>query len=286
MPISSDAVGQQSEPAICEIDTRRSLAYAAGIGDPNPRYLDDADEGGVVAPPQLCVSLEWAISGRRRSTPLGPSPDEALRAVHAFQDSTFHRPIRPGDRLRTIATLVEVRAIRPGALSVSRLETVDDRTGEPVVTSYSGAIFRGVAVAGPDRRSDGPTPLPDGPATAPAEKVAIPIAREAPHVYTECARIWNPIHTERRVALAAGLPDIILHGTATWALAGREVVNRFADRDPRRLARLAGRFGAMVIPGTSIALEAWRTGAGVRFEVRNADGDAALTGGYAALRES
>ena len=27
-------------------------------------------------------------------------------------------------------------------------------------------------------------------------------------MYTECARIWNPIHTDRAVALAAGLPDI------------------------------------------------------------------------------
>src|SRR4029077_6419959 len=48
------------------------------------------------------------------------------------------------------------------------------------------------------------------------------------HVYTECARIWNPIHTDRAVARAAGLPDIILHGTATLALA----VSRALRHDP------------------------------------------------------
>ena len=81
-----------------------------------------------------------------------------------------------------------------------------------------------------------------------------------PHVYTECARIWNPIHTERDVALRAGLPDIILHGTATWALAGREVLRAYGDGDPARLKRLHGRFTAMVIPGTSIVVEHAPTG--------------------------
>ena len=110
------------------------------------------------------------------------------------------------------------------------------------------------------------------------------IAREAPHVYTECADIWNPIHTERQVALAAGLPDIILHGTATWALAAREIVRRRCDGDPARLARLHGRFAAMVIPGTKITLDIGATDAGVvPFVVRNADGDPALARGVAEI---
>ena len=62
-------------------------------------------------------------------------------------------------------------------------------------------------------------------------------------------------------ATAAGLPDIILHGTATWALAGRELVARCADRDPTRLRRLRGCFRAMVIPGTAIEL-GYRVGRG------------------------
>jgi acyl dehydratase len=65
-------------------------------------------------------------------------------------------------------------------------------------------------------------------------------------VYTECARIWNPIHTDRAVALGAGLPDIILHGTATLALA----ISQTLRRDPRGAATpvrsIACRFGAMV----------------------------------------
>ena len=285
MPLSADAVGRAGEPEIRLVDARSTLAYAAAIGDPNPRYLDDAAPGGVVAPPQFCVSLEWSpVQALGRWAGLGASREEGLRGVHAFQDSTFHRPIRPGDRLRTTATVVELRAIRPGALLVSRLETVDEPSGEPIVTSYYGSIYRGVEVVGEGRRIDGPPPLPDDPPRGPREKVAIPIAREAPHVYTECARIWNPIHTERRVALLAGLPDIILHGTASWALAGREIVNRFAEGDPLRLERLAGRFAAMVIPGTTLEFEGAGTASGAAFAVRNALGEEAIAGGRAVLR--
>ena len=37
----------------------------------------------------------------------------------------------------------------------------------------------------------------------------------------------NPIHTDRAAALAAGLPDIILHGTATMAKAVTAIVSKY-----------------------------------------------------------
>jgi acyl dehydratase len=134
------------------------------------------------------------------------------------------------------------------------LETVDEATGTPLVTSWSGSIYRGVAVAGPDRAERDPPAVPSS-GGAPAAgsdpgrgEVAFPVRRGLAHVYSECAAIWNPIHTERAVALRAGLPDIILHGTATWALAGLAVAARRAGGEPLRLRRLAGRFAAPVLP--------------------------------------
>ena len=51
-----------------------------------------------------------------------------------------------------------------------------------------------------------------------------------------------------------GLPGIILQGTATLAMAAREIVNREASGNPRRLEGLACRFSGMVRPGTSIRI--------------------------------
>ena len=66
------------------------------------------------------------------------------------------------------------------------------------------------------------------------EEVEIPVPAGAAHTYTECARIWNPIHTDKAVALAAGLPDIILHGTANLALGVSAVIGLRADDRPER----------------------------------------------------
>jgi acyl dehydratase len=286
MPVRSDAVGRVIEPVHLDVTARLTQAYAAGLGDVSARYLDDAAPGGVIAPPAFCVSVEWPAFLELGRLDLGVTRAERLRGVHAFQDSTFRRPIRPGDRLRTHAEIVEVRATRAGALTVVRLETQDDADGAPVVTSFYGSLYRGVAVDGADA-SIAPVPAfpPHAGTATEVEKCEIRVAREAAHVYTECARIWNPIHTERRVALEAGLPDIILHGTATWALAAREIVNRFAGGDPTRLRRLAGQFRAPVIPGTAIVFEGGRAGAQVQFEVRNAEGEPAIAGGRALLAD-
>src|SRR5207245_613855 len=69
----------------------------------------------------------------------------------------------------------------------------------------------------------------------------------AADVYTECARIWNPVHTDAAVAAAAGLPAIILHGTATLAMAVSRIVMAEAGGDPERIAEVYGRFGGMVL---------------------------------------
>ena len=99
------------------------------------------------------------------------------------------------------------------------------------------------------------------------------------------ARRWVAWTVPRMHMTSAGLPDIILHGTATWALAGREILRLYAGSDPRRLLRLHGRFRAMVLPGTDIRLEHARGAGGtVSFTVRNHRGEPAIDQGFAILQ--
>ena len=290
MPISTAAAGRNLPSSERRITVRDALAYAAGIGDTCESVFDDARGGGIAAPPSYCVSLEWpVVSNGRGSRLLGGEADELVRGVHASQDSHFHRPIRPGDSLTTHGRYAGVRSTRAGTLLTTCLETVDGE-GRPVVTSWSRSIFRGVATEGGSVEIEQAPEVPrlrlNGAGSSRAELL---VPREMPHVYTECARIWNPIHTEREVALRAGLPDIILHGTATWALAGREVLRVYGDGDPLRLRRLYGRFTAMVIPGTRIAVEHAPAGTAngggrqVAFRVLNEEGAEAVSQGVAVI---
>jgi acyl dehydratase len=170
-----------------------------------------------------------------------------------------------------------------------RLETVD-ATGKPICTTWQGGLFRDVNVTGEDRF---PTDAPASPravevASVRAE-IKVPISALAAHVYTECARIWNPVHTDIAVAKRAGLPNLILHGTATLALAVSRVLELETGNEPDRVRRIAGRFSAMVLMPSEITVrillrEPSPEGDVIRFEVLNAEGKLAVQNGLIGLR--
>jgi acyl dehydratase len=226
------------------------------------------------------------VSGSRQREITGTSPEEAWSGIHVQQDSTFHRAVRPGDRLRTSGRIVKIKPTSAGTLVVLKLDTRDERSAEPVVTSFSSTIFLRIPLEGEAGTLEEPPALRAQAAIGVLVEggVALPTSRRMAHVYTECAGIWNPIHTERRVAQDKQLPDVILHGTCTWALAGIELIRRCAGGDPLRLRRLAGRFHGMVIPGTTIGLE-YGAQPGelekVQFTVTNARGELAVSHGVA-----
>jgi acyl dehydratase len=132
------------------------------------------------------------------------------------------------------------------------------------------------ATGGEKRPADRAEPAPGG------WRDRIDVAANLAHVYTECARIWNPIHTDRAVAVRAGLPDIILHGTATLALA----VGRVLERDgcsPSAVARVTCRFGGMVRMPSALSLEV-SAGQPRAFQVLADDGRPAVRDGRLQLR--
>ncbi len=88
-----------------------------------------------------------------------------------------------------------------------------------------------------------------------------------------------------RSAHAAGLPEIILHGTATLAMAVSRIIESEAGKDPARVERVAGRFGAMVtMPSTLTVRMLAREGAVVFFEVLSGEGRLAIRDGMVVLR--
>ncbi|MDR0359101.1 MAG: MaoC family dehydratase N-terminal domain-containing protein [bacterium] len=285
MPLSTETVGRTIRPQEQDVDARWTMAYAAGLGDALDCYLDTLRPEGVVAHPLFPVALLWpqVRDGWRPA-----DPAEGARGVHFTHDQIVHRLVRPGDRLTSSGLVAGVERRRSGAYQVVRLDT-RAADGEPVATTWHGTLFRDVEVEGLDTWLDRPDPVAplDG-AQEPSEEEPIRIPATLGHVYTECARIWNPIHTDAGFAASVGLPGIILHGTATLALAVSALVRRIAGGDPERVRRIAGRFGAMVGLPSEVTLQVLPAPAGapatVRFQVRNAAGDLAIRDGLLELR--
>jgi acyl dehydratase len=246
--LPSRALGAAAGPLAQTVDARWLMAYTGALGETDPRGFDTITASGPVAHPLFSVCYEWPLAVALRDGAIGDAI--APFGVHATHDLVIHRPPRAGDRLSTTARIVEVRPIKAGSLVVTRFDTVDAR-GAPVTTTHYGSIYRGVACD--DELGDGATSDPardrnvwGEPPAPPNWSIAVPIAAQLAHVYTECARIWNPIHTDIAVARAAGLPGLILHGTATLALAVSRVVGQELGGDPTRVRGVAVRFTGMV----------------------------------------
>lgn len=61
MKLTSDFVGATLKEYICHINARRTMNYAAAIGDANPLYFNDERPEGIIAPPLFPVALTWPI---------------------------------------------------------------------------------------------------------------------------------------------------------------------------------------------------------------------------------
>lgn len=249
MPFNANLVGTRWGPLDWPVTPRRALAFRGVLAPDDQAGLDDA-VGPLEMLPMQVVAPEWVLALESRAHPAQTlTAEERLRGVHASQDTRFLRSVLAGEVLTVTAELTGVRAGRTGAVATTVYES---RVGDELVAvSTSISVMRGVAVAGPD---SAPEPdVFDGPFELAGAPDRIETPRAFPHLYSECAEIWNPIHTERAVALAAGLPDILIHGTALWALAGLRAAAG------ARITRLAARFRSPAWAGEPMRLE---TGAG------------------------
>lgn len=288
MALASTAVGQRPASLTTLLDARWLMAYTAGLGRTDEVHLDTTRPGGVVGHPVFPVAPEWALltePTRHEDLKLGLEPDETLRSVHAGHDLILHRPVRQDTRVTLRIQVAGVERRRPGALLTLRFDAAD-ADGAPVWTTWMRSLYRGVEVSGPDvPPAEAPAPPVPRPDDEPVAEYGIDLGTGAAHIYTECARIWNPIHTDRSVARAVGLQGTILHGTATLAH-GVSTVMDHLDARPEQVRRLGGSFRAMVpLPSRiTVRLRGVRdTTDGTRlasFEVRNAAGDTAVRDGF------
>jgi acyl dehydratase len=266
LTLPGSLVGARAGPLEEAIDAGWLSAYRAALG-----------ESGSGAHPLFPVCYEWPAALALRA---GLPPAVSLRGVHATHDLRLRRLPHAGDHLRITATVVRVVPRPSGALVVTRFET-RDAGGAVVSTTDHGTVYRGVACepAGADDGVPRPAPPPDR-----RWSVTVAVPAGLALVYSEGSRIWNPIHTDPAVARAAGLPDVVLHGTATLALAVSAVLAREANGDPTRVRRVTARFGAPVwmpstLAVTALAVEETADGRRVAFEARTPDGGSAIRDG-------
>ncbi len=291
MNISSSLVGTRLKAYHTDISWRNTMNYAAAVGDNNPCYFDDERDQGILVPPMFCVAVTWPVVERTwRNLDKDDFPAEIMSTlVHYTEHLVFHRPLTPGDSLTLKGEIVAMLPRKAGTLIVIRIDAFDSK-GAPVFTEHNGGLFRGVECEGEGKGEKTLPPIPsrenDGSSFWRSQIHINPMQN---FIYDGCTNIAFPIHTSKQFAHQVGLPDIILHGTATLALAVRELINKEAAMNPVRLRAISCRFTGMVLPATDIWVEL--AGKEVKtdhtdvfFTVRNQERQKIISEGFASLK--
>ena len=272
-----------------EVTARDTMNYAAGVEDLNSAYFDDTTPAGLVAPPMFAAALTWRLSSRLPELwPDFPiSADALLSQVHYSERLRWERCVKPGDRLGITGQITGLHPHRAGTLLWIEY-TVRDASGGLVFTEEAGSLLRGAFLT---ETSETPAVEVKGEA-APQESMwrkRLSIAPHAAHLYDACANIHFPIHTSPGFAQSQGLPGTIYQGTATLAVALREIINQEAQGNVSSVREVACRFTGMVRPGTDIQLEVVRRteteeGTEVNFVVWNHENTLAIRQGRVRIR--
>jgi len=192
--------------------------------------------------------------------------------VHGEQGLTLHRPVAPQGTVIGKTRILDVvdKGEGKGALVFGERKIVDKASGALLATLTQTAFCRADGgFGGPKRETPAPHALPT---RAPDLTIDLPTRPEMALIYRLSGDI-NPLHAEPAFARAGGFPRPILHGLATFGVAGHALLKTLCGYDPARLTGMAGRFSAPVYPGETIRTEIWRDGGLASFRARAVERD-------------
>lgn len=243
------------------------MLYALGVGlgqDPT-----NEDELAFVYEKHLKVLPTYALV--QAYTPYWlRQPDVGVtwtHVVHGEQRFTLNKPVRPEGTVIGKTRILDVidKGESKGALVFSERTIADKASGELLARLTQTTFCRADGgFDGPQRAAPAPHPIPE---RAPDLTCDLPTRPEMALVYRLSGDI-NPLHADPKFAEAAGYPRPILHGLATFGVAGHALLKSLCGYEPARLTEMVGRFSAPVYPGETIRTEMWRDGGVVSFRAR------------------
>lgn len=252
---ASDPMDAEQLPLVYEADLRAVPTMGVVLAHPGywPRTLD--------------TGLDW------------------VRIVHAEQGLTLHKPLPAQANVIGKSRVVEIidKGADKGAMITYERRILERDSGEPLCTIAQTMLARGDGGFGGPQRS---VPKPPAPPEREADlQIDLPTQPSMALLY-RLNGDWNPLHADPEVARKAGFERPILHGLATWGVAGRAIMQGICDYDGSRIASIFGRFTAPAYPGETFRTEIWREGNAVLFRVRALERDVVvINNGRVELRD-
>jgi acyl dehydratase len=236
---------------------RDSIIYALGTGfgqDPtDERQLRFVDETRLKAVPTMANVLAYpGFWMRDLDTGI-----DWVKVVHGEHAMRLHRPLPPQGEVIGRTRIVDLVDKGPGkgALVYAERIVTDAASGETLATLLQTVFCRGDGgFGGKGEALRTPHPVPE---RAPDFSIDMPTHPQMALIYRLSGDL-NPLHADPAVARKAGYDRPILHGLATYGVAGHGLMAALCDYEPERFLAIEGRFSAPVFPGEPITIDIWR----------------------------
>jgi acyl dehydratase len=240
---------------------RDSVLYALGLGfglDPlDEEQLRFVDQARLAAVPTMANVLAYpGFWMRDLDTGI-----DWVKVVHGEQEMRLHRPLAPEGEVIGRTRIVDIvdKGAGKGALVYAEREISDAATGERLATLLQTVFCRGEGgFGGTSSSTHAPHPMPE---RAPDIVLDLPTHPQLALIYRLSGDL-NPLHADPAIARKAGYERPILHGLATYGIAGHALMKALCGYDPGRFRTIAARFSAPVYPGETITTDIWREAAG------------------------
>lgn len=260
---------------------RDTMLYALGLGfgeDPTDEdELAYVYEENLVAVPTMAVVLGYPgmwIRDPRTGV-------DWTKVLHGEQWLEVFRPLPVEGTVigRSRVDGLSDKGAGKGAVIYSSREILDAASGEPIARVSMSTFARGDGGFGGEN-TPGPAPatLPERAPDTVCELSTLP--RQA--LIYRLSGDYNPLHSDPKIARAAGFDRPILHGLATYGLACRAILKTLCRYDASKLVGFDVRFSAPVYPGETVAFDIWQDGAQVRFRARVPERDVTVLNNGAA----
>jgi len=242
-----------------------TMLYALGIGmgsDPmNTDELPFVYESGLKAVPTQATPVAWGAGPG-----IGKMGINFLLVVHGEQKVEFHKPLpTEASILATSRVIGAYDKGDKGAVIYNETVLADAKSGEKIATLTGSTFARGDGnFGGP---SEGAPEPHETPTRAPDKSVDIATRPDQALIY-RLSGDRNPLHSDPKIAAAAGFPRPILHGLCTYGITCRAVLQEYCDFDPAKIKSHQVRFSSPVFPGETITVDLWKDGDVVSFEAR------------------
>jgi acyl dehydratase len=289
MPIVYEKLKALNIPAVeHRYGARDCILYALGLGlghDPmNEEELAFVYEKNLKVLPTMALVLGYTPYWLR-------NPDSGVnwtKVVHGEQGFVLHKAVAAEGFVIGKTRVVEVidKGEGKGALVYSERTITEKDSGAPLATLYQTTFCRadggfGGPKDGTKREAPAPYLLPE---RAPDLTCDLPTRPEMALIYRLSGDV-NPLHAEPEFAKAAGFPRPILHGLATFGVAGHAILKTLCGYDPAKITAMKGRFSAPVYPGETIRTEMWRDAGVISFRARVVERDViAINNGRAEVK--